>query len=47
MEKGSNMGLAQAKARSTARAATVFLLPALILTIVFIVYPVIDTFVIS
>ena len=47
MEKGSNMGLAQAKARSTARAATVFLLPAMILIIVFIVYPVIDTFVIS
>ncbi|MCR5001726.1 MAG: sugar ABC transporter permease [Lachnospiraceae bacterium] len=47
MEKGKNMGLAQAKARSTARAATVFLLPAMILIIVFIVYPVIDTFVIS
>ena len=47
MEKGSNMGLARTRARSTARAATVFLLPALILIAVFIVYPVIDTFLIS
>ena len=47
MGNGSNMGLAKAKARSTAQAATVFLLPALILIVVFIVYPVIDTFVIS
>ena len=48
MGKGSsNMGLAKAKAKSTARAATVFLLPALILIAVFIVYPVIDTFLIS
>ena len=48
MGKGSsNMGLAKAKARSTAQAATVFLLPALILIAVFIVYPVIDTFLIS
>ncbi len=47
MEKVGNIGLAKAKARSTSRAATVFLLPALILIIVFIVYPVIDTFVIS
>ena len=48
MGKGSsNMGLAKAKAKSTARAATVFLLPALILIAVFIVYPVIDTFAIS
>lgn len=41
------MGLAQAKAKSTAKAATVFLLPALLLIAVFIVYPVIDTFIIS
>ena len=47
MEKSNNMGLAQAKARSTAKAATVFLLPALLLIAIFIVYPVIDTFVIS
>ncbi|WP_408071460.1 carbohydrate ABC transporter permease [Butyrivibrio sp. JL13D10] len=47
MEKSNNMGLAQAKAKSTAKAATVFLLPALLLIAVFIVYPVIDTFVIS
>lgn len=47
MGKGKNLGLAQARARSTAKAATVFLLPALILIAVFIVYPVIDTFVIS
>ena len=47
MEKGRNTGLARTRARSTAGAATVFLLPALILIIVFIVYPVIDTFVIS
>ena len=47
MEKGRNIGLARAKARSTAKAATVFLLPALILIAIFIVYPVIDTFAIS
>ena len=47
MDKGKNMGLAKAKARSTAIAATVFLLPALILIAIYIVYPVIDTFVIS
>lgn len=48
MGKGSsNIGLAKAKAKSTAQAATVFLLPALILIAVFIVYPVIDTFLIS
>lgn len=47
MEKSNNMGLAQAKAKSTAKAATVFLLPALLLIAVFIVYPVIDTFIIS
>ncbi|MCR5487048.1 MAG: sugar ABC transporter permease [Lachnospiraceae bacterium] len=47
MDKSGNMGLARTKARSTARAAAVFLLPALALIAVFIVYPVIDTFVIS
>ncbi|MCR5033259.1 MAG: sugar ABC transporter permease [Lachnospiraceae bacterium] len=47
MGRGASRGLAQAKARSTAQAATVFLLPALILIAIFIVYPVIDTFVIS
>ena len=47
MEKGRDIGLARAKARSTAKAATVFLLPALILIAIFIVYPVIDTFAIS
>ncbi len=47
MNKKENVGLAQAKARSIALAATVFLLPALILIAVFIVYPVIDTFIIS
>ncbi len=48
MGKGSsNVGLAKAKAKSTAKAATVFLLPALILIAVFIVYPVFDTFAIS
>lgn len=46
-EKVTNGGLAQARARSTAIAATLFLLPALALIIIFIVYPVIDTFVIS
>ena len=40
-------GLAQARSRSTAIAATVFLLPALALIAVFMIYPVIDTFVIS
>ena len=47
MKKNNNMGLAQAKAKSTAIAATVFLFPALLLIGIFIVYPVIDTFVIS
>lgn len=40
-------GLAKTRARSTARAATVFLLPAIILIAVYMIYPVIDTFVIS
>ena len=47
VDKSNNMGLAQAKAKSTAKAATVFLLPALLLIAIFIIYPVIDTFVIS
>ncbi len=47
MKNNENVGLAKAKARSIALAATVFLLPALILIAVFIVYPVIDTFIIS
>ena len=47
MKREKKVGLAQAKARSTAAAATVFLIPALLLITIFIVYPVIDTFVIS
>ncbi len=47
MGKGKKVGLAQAKAKSTARAASVFLAPALLLIAIFIVYPVIDTFLIS
>ncbi len=47
MKKEKQYSLKQAKARSTAQAATVFLLPALLLIAIFIVYPVIDTFVIS
>ena len=47
MKREKKVGLAQAKARSTAAAATVFLIPALLLITIFIVYPVIDTFAIS
>ena len=47
MEKSTNIGLAQAKSRSTAKAATVFLLPALLLIVIYIIYPIIDTFAIS
>ena len=47
MDKGNNMGLAKTRARSTAIAATVFLVPALALIAIYIVYPVIDTFAIS
>ena len=43
----NNIGLAQARAKSTAEAATVFLIPALLLITIYIIYPVIDTFVIS
>ena len=39
--------LAKARAKSTAFAATVFLLPALLLIVIFMIYPVIDTFVTS
>ncbi|MBQ0166117.1 MAG: sugar ABC transporter permease [Treponema sp.] len=47
MEKNKNIGLAEARARSISKAAVVFLTPALLLIAVFIVYPVIDTFIIS
>jgi len=47
VRKDNRISLVQAKARSTARAATVFLIPALLLITIFIIYPVIDTFVIS
>ena len=40
-------GLAKARAKSTAIAATIFLCPAIILIIIFMIYPIIDTFVIS
>ena len=39
--------LAKARAKSTTIAATVFLLPALLLIVIFMIYPVIDTFVTS
>lgn len=39
--------LAKARAKSTAVAATVFLLPALLLIVIYMIYPVIDTFVTS
>ena len=35
--------LARARAKSTTIAATVFLLPALLLIVIFMIYPVIDT----
>ena len=38
-------GLAKVRARSTAIAATVFLLPTILLIIVYMIYPIIDTFV--
>ncbi len=40
-------GLAKTRARSTARAATIFLLPAILLICIYMLYPVIDTFIIS
>jgi len=43
----NNIGLAKARAKSTAKAATIFLIPALLLITIYIIYPVIDTFVIS
>ena len=45
MDKSNS--LAKARAKSTAFAATVFLLPALLLILIFMIYPVIDTFVTS
>ena len=45
MDKSNS--LARARAKSTAFAATVFLLPALLLIVIFMIYPVIDTFVTS
>ena len=45
MDKSNS--LAKARAKSTAFAATVFLLPALLLIVIFMIYPVIDTFVTS
>lgn len=43
----TKVGLSITKAKSTKRAATVFLLPTFLLIAIFIIYPVIDTFVIS
>lgn len=45
MDKSNS--LAKARAKRTAFAATVFLLPALLLIVIFMIYPVIDTFVTS
>ena len=45
MDKSNS--LAKARAKSTTIAATVFLLPALLLIVIFMIYPVIDTFVTS
>ena len=45
MDKSNS--LAKARAKSTAFAATVLLLPALLLIVIFMIYPVIDTFVTS
>ena len=45
MDKSNS--LAKARAKSTAFAATVFLLPSLLLIVIFMIYPVIDTFVTS
>lgn len=47
MKKSKNIGLARARESSISKAATVFLAPALILIAIYIVYPVIDTFIIS
>ena len=41
------VGLAKTREKSTAVAAVVFLLPALLLIVIYMIYPVIDTFVIS
>lgn len=47
MPNSNTNSLAKARAKSTAIAATVFLLPALLLIAIYMVYPVIDTFVTS
>ncbi|MCR5716421.1 MAG: sugar ABC transporter permease [Lachnospiraceae bacterium] len=47
MGNSKHLGLAYTRARSTAKAAAIFLAPALLLIAIFIVYPVIDTFAIS
>ncbi len=47
MPEQKTNSLAKARARSTATAATIFLAPAILLILIFMVYPVIDTFVTS
>lgn len=47
MPEHKTNSLAKARARSTATAATIFLAPAILLILIFMVYPVIDTFVTS
>ncbi len=47
MGKSTKNGLAKTRAKSIAVAATVFLIPALLLIAIYIIYPIIDTFVIS
>ncbi len=47
MPERKTNSLAKARARSTATAATIFLAPAILLILIFMVYPVIDTFVTS
>ena len=47
MGKSKQEGLAKARSKSIAKAAAVFLAPALLLIAIYIVYPVIDTFIIS
>lgn len=47
MSQVSKNSLAKTRAKSTAIAATIFLIPAIALIVIYMVYPVIDTFVIS
>ncbi len=47
MGNSKRRGLAYTRSKSTAVAAAIFLAPALLLIIIYIVYPVIDTFIIS